>query len=239
MNEMYCPNCNGELYISDDKTQMICKHCDSVFPITEKLPNNANEQICNAESNPENELLPAERLFSISAYENLNDKAGEALGWLCAGINDGYTVDGFINEIDKISAVKSSDIYTNNERSELLHTVQMRVADQFEREETSLFFVNQGLLSRVKDGFLVTNKAVYKITKKKTFRLKFTDFCSLLTDPEPITSSIWFFNGDENFRFYTCGCTEKGCGILLGLICTLARDCHSKEYKITLGNMKK
>ena len=198
---MNCPNCNGELYISDDKTQMICKHCDSVFPITEKLSDNKNEQICNAESNSENELMPAERLFSVSAYENLNDKAGEALGWLCAGINDGYTVDGFISEIDKIAAIKSSDIYTSNARSEFLHTAQMRVTDQFEHEETSLFFVNQGILSKAKDGFLVTNKAVYKITKKKHSDLSSQTFALCLPTLNRLYQVYGFLTGMKTSDF--------------------------------------
>lgn len=259
MIEEHCPNCNGKLYLSADKSQLICKYCDSVFTsdstIFQNITNRQEvygdlvrtlkkvvDNVSSQNTKKEDTLTPAEKLFDYNPNAMLNSYANEAWCEMCSWLNTGSNIDEFMQCINNYAKQKYSGVYTVTEKNEFLRMAESRVLNQMTSEETSLFFVNHGIISKGKDGFLITNKSIYKITKKNTSKITYENFHSLTTQKEVIGSSNWYFNDNENFRFYITGLDgdkhDAYCGVILGLICTLVRDCHSHGYKIAFGVRK-
>lgn len=253
MIEEHCPNCNGELHLSADKSQLICKYCDSVFTADSTIFQNiTNRQevygdlvrtlkkvVDNASSQntkKEDTLTPAEKLFDYNPNTILKPQPYKAWSEMCAWINTGSNLDEFMKSIDIYAKEKYSSVSTSNGKSQIFRTAESRILNEMPQNENSLLFVDQGIFSKGTVGFFITNKAIYKLNKKNITKIGYKSLNSLTTEKEPIISSVWHFNNDDNFRFYLNGCENDQddvcCGVILGLICTLTRDCHSDGYKI-------
>lgn len=117
----------------------------------------------------------------------------------------------------------------------MLHTAAECVANRLTPTEKPLVFLNKGIFSKGKDGMLITDKCIFRITKKMIYQLALHDICSMNATPKNFTYNDWQFNNNSYFEFGFAS-DIKATAIFLGLICTLARDCHSENYKIIVNN---
>lgn len=228
MNDTNCPNCNGELYISDDKTQLICKYCDSIYNVDNV--DNAEPQSTTGEENADNEFV--EKYLDIR-IQYLNEKTSETLSLLCNLINYNNTVDDYMEGVNIVA--KSSNEFATQENSlNILMTAVKNTQGHLLSDEIPLVFINLGLLSKGKDGILITDKSILRITKKVVLKINMQDIYSLNATSEPYTFSSWHING--NFKFDVAVLSERVTAIILGLICTLARNCHPENYRVVIDN---
>lgn len=229
VSETKCPNCNGELRFSGDKSKMICKYCDSVFPITQSDDYNSETQY------ESEEVSAAEKLFDVR-LNYLDEKGEKTWQGLCGLINFGNDINDYMQGLDLVAKSQIA-IFTKNNGGEILNTAVQNALNALSADEVPLVFENLGLFSKGKDGILITNKSVLRITKKAVNKLLICDINSLNPTASPYTVNKWRLNDKEQFYF---GITldAQAIAIILGLICTLVRDCHSEGYKIIVENQK-
>ncbi len=232
MANKICPNCGANLEKMAGDFKYICNYCDSTFDFSDEelerifegddLPVNLSEK--------ESDETPASRLFDIR-IDDINEKALKCWKELCAWINDRDTIDSYLETIDEL-AKKNSDIATNNVNVNILRTAETSIQSQFTSGEETLFFVNNGIISKGKDYFLVTNKSIFRVSKKKIYKIDFRDIHSIII--RMFSGTFWMrINNDDKFDFCQYLSPEKT-GMMLALVCTLAKECHSDNYKIII-----
>lgn len=230
MNETRCPNCNGELHLSTDKTQLICEYCDSAFSI-----DNDDSVLQGAiEEDDINKLI--EKYLDIR-IRYLNDKTSETLNTLGNLIYYNNTIDDYMKGIN-IVAKSNNNFATQVNSSSVLMTAVKNTQGYLLSDEAPLAFINKGLLSKGKDGILITDKAILRITKKSISKLNIQDICSLNATPEPYSFSSWYINNDDKFDLGFTFDDNRITAIILGLICELANNCHSEDYRVIIDNQK-
>lgn len=230
MNEINCPNCNGELYLSDDKLQLICKYCDSTFP----LDNNDNTE-CQNLSDEEAEFNRLIEKYLDIRIQYLNEKTSETLNALGNLINYNNTVDDYMEGVN-IVAKSDAKFATQENSTNMLMTAVTNAQGYLLSDEAPLMFMNNGLLSKGKDGILITDKAILRITKKSVSKINLQDIYSLNATPKPYTFNSWHINNDDNFDFGFAIQDNRITAIILGLICALAHNCRSDDYRVIIDN---
>lgn len=178
----------------------------------------------------EEQLAPAQKLFDIGTIQN---GALETFTAMCECINGGSTLENYIEAINNHMAKTNKDFSTNGVNADILRIAQVNVSSQIAAGEKPIFYLNNGIFSKGKDGFLVTDKAIYRIKKKGCAKVAYNKFHSLLSNG---LTNHWYVNGDENFDLYCAVCSKRQFGAILGMICTIARDNNSAGYKITIAH---
>ena len=178
----------------------------------------------------EEQLTPAQKLFNIGTIQQ---GALEIFKSMCACINNGRTLEEYMEFVNDM-ARESKEYFTNDVNANILRIAETNVSQQFVADEKSVLYIDKGVFSKGKDGFLVTNKAIYRIKKKGCAKVCYEEFHSLQTT----IGTIVHFCVNGNYDFGLCAfSSDKQFGVILGMICTLARDNNSAGYKIIIGHI--
>ncbi|MCD8180575.1 MAG: hypothetical protein LUF26_03740 [Firmicutes bacterium] len=228
-----CPNCGAAMQLSADEKAFVCPYCDTT------TPNMLKVVLQNLNSSPQNNtaqtVSPVKALFDVRCVDFGDIKAKKVWEQLCRFINETRnTAESYITAINNIAgkSIFMSNRTTNPESMRIAETV---VSQKYTAGENSVVFLNYGVFSKGKDGVLISDKAMYKVKKTNVTKIAYSELHSLLANTNALSSSIWHVNGESQFKLYADP-DPRGLSLILGLVCTLARDAHPAGYKIVIDN---
>ena len=239
MKNMKCPNCAGTLILNTSKRMKECPYCDSKFKSDGMVIDKDEEYKIEDIENTENKLV-----FNLFDFKNEKAPCKQALISLksaCALINENTTVEGYIDKIKR--NVKNNFDYSGgsfafvDDNPDLLQKVMFRVNSLITTDEKCLLYKDSGIFSHAKSGILLTDKKIYSIKKKGTQSLAFEKIHSLGYSS---MGSNWYFNHEQvawKYEVDSIACDEECVGMIIALICTLAREKNSAGYKIKLTSI--
>lgn len=290
-----CPNCNGTLSLSVDKTHWICDYCGSAFvnsnaittetiysisevylvqlidvgslkyhcikivreitglglaeatqlvkstPCTLKQVSTIQEataiknqlEAIGAKVQIETDLQQnsqsdSKQLLDCSDIQNLGKTAFKTFEEMCVWIDSGDTVNACL-ECLAGHAANYSEWALENVHTDLLFTVKNRITHLLSPNERLLFYKDSGIISKGKTGILISDKAIYALKKNYIERILVSDLNSI-----NVYGLGWCFNSNKKIELDNMSCSPELQGVILALICVLARECHAPGYKIKI-----
>ena len=95
-------------------------------------------------------------------------------------------------------------------------------------------YKDSGIISKGKTGILISDKAIYALKKNYIERILVSDLNSI-----NVYGLGWCFNSNKKIELDNMSCSPELQGVILALICVLARECHAPGYKIKIHKWTK
>jgi len=190
----------------------------------------------------ERAISTVERLFDFSLNADMNSckegskKIFESLIGFCN--NDLFYEDVSLFENETIRVLsqlgqKMGRLATKDVNRNLLNTALGKLQRELQNQERVIAYMDNGLLSKGKDGVLLTNDALYFIKGKKTSRMRIVEIDKIILK---VNSVFVYFDDDftSDFHlscFYDNGDTE-GCSRTCAYIALRKREILRSSSKI-------
>lgn len=172
----------------------------------------------------------AQRMFDYSGFfpKNNKEKVDGNFNGLCARVNNWYTSEMCLQELSDY-ATDHPQWAMRTIQPDFLNQMETRVLEQFAQDEASLFYKDEGVFSHGKEGLLITNKAVYKIGKRKLFK-------TLLEDINTVCIGVYDteLNAGNAIKVNGINCIAEEQDLILALVCLLVKECHDEDFKIAV-----
>lgn len=188
-----------------------------------------------------NKVYPAEQLLDISKCGGIkSDGCLKSFRTMCRSINNNETLNSILQQLN-VLATNSNQYATQENNTNLLNSViNDRIYRYLEFNERPLFYKDCAVMFYGKNGFLVTDKALYRIRKKGIKKILISDIYSIhlenvLGGKE---SCIWHFNNNYEFELDNVGTSAEEAGLIMTLICILFRSIKP-DVKIQFYNYLK
>ena len=186
-------------------------------------------------------IYPAKLLLDYSKSGGFrSDGCLKSYKVMCGCINEHETMSSMLQYLNTVAS-NSNQYATQETNANLLKVVMNeRVPGLIERNETPLFYKDSAVMFYGKNGFLITNKALYRIKKKGVKKIFISDIRSLhLVDVLGGTKSFaWHINNDFDFKLDEIGTNPETAGLIMALICILYKDINPNN-KIQFYNYLK
>ncbi len=189
-----------------------------------------NEKVIENIAEMKDEDLLAFKLFRLHAKSF--GKAG-ITSWneLVERINNNWSEDQYIEELS-MYARKNEYIAMQGIKDDLLQKISLKIQDLLRKNEKIILYKDNSIFSNVGEvGHIITNKRLYILKKRK---IRYVDYELIYSMHKLNLGGSWYFNDDVDMDIDDVGCTNEEVGIMLGLMCTYARNCHKQGYKINV-----
>jgi len=103
-------------------------------------------------------------------------------------------------------------------------------------DEKPLLYKDSGVFRTGDSGTLITTQKIITKEKGKVNIVKISDIISIhfVELAFQAAGCIWYFNGNKKVQIDNMVCTPEEQGMIMGLICTMARECQDDTYKISV-----
>ncbi len=218
--ELRCKSCGASFTINKEDEIVICAHCQSVFEIIRH----------------KEDLTPSEKLFEIIEDVSFKKSAKNIFDQSCFFIDANYTVEDYMRDISEITErdiTRLRNLATMEYHTDLFKKMVEKVEDTLEENEKALLYKDKAAFKLGITGFLLTDKRLLFISKKQIDNL-------LLKNIVSISSSYSNFYLNHH-RYRTRAALDSVClhhyemALILGLVCTLAKNSNEPDYKIKVS----
>ena len=221
-----CSNCGGKLELSKDRRKLICPFCMSEFvPMETEKP----------AFDTENEADPAFYKCEWNLNKLRDKKNGKDFlkGFLHC-VNDlcsaAKAVDYALSIIEKDNF---NEVATENKNSDLFHSAKDRVSSVLEPGETVFLYKNSGMLSKGKEGCVITDKRTINFDKKNINSIPHKEVESICLDSSLDAPSV---KVNKNYKAYfgMLGYDSRTTGAFAAAICLYAFEQNPELKRIEL-----
>lgn len=223
MESRQCPNCAGILQRKSGENKLVCPYCESEFSYESK-----REEQC-IECREKKKLISSILDIRVDK-QNLKDKAKLTLMTLCSYLEGNNTLETYELLFRQI-AEKNADIAVEGKNIELLEKAKMRLAGVLGTNEKVIFYKDSGIISRAKEGVLITAQKIYFIKKKKVLQLNIGDIKFLDIS---FTGYTWKINHVPGMEIDSIGCDYETLGIILAMLVTMRREMKGTGSKVVV-----
>lgn len=202
-----CINCGATLDLKNTSSKTIkCEYCDSEFYIGEIIPDSISANDLDKDNIPD--------FFNI-INKDFNEDGISSFKTLCSLLCDSEKTADIIFESLLSKANNSKEISFKGHNDTNLIKLAQNYSDIIKSSDDIIFFQDYGLISKLKQGLILTNDSLIFIDKKKTFIVKYTDITSL---QKSNIAKWWNINSDSNSSISGMGLNNDGLGHLLAFI---------------------
>lgn len=223
MENRQCPNCAGVLQWIAEENKQICPYCETEFFYE-------NKRVGQYGESGQQKKLTNSILDIRVDKQNLKDKAKLTLMTLCSYLDGGNTLESY-EVLFKRLAEKNADIAVEGKNIELLEKAKMRLAGVWGADEKVIFYKDSGIISRAKEGVLITKQKIYFIKKKKVLQLNIGDIKFLDIS---FTGYTWKINHVPGMEIDSIGCDYETLGIILAMLVTMRREMKGTGSKVVV-----
>ncbi len=223
-----CPNCGGKVKEIEGGV-FVCENCRSEFEVENNDPETAKERDDNAFCNPD--------WFVCTVPEKKLHKGPCSRKMLETFIHcvDEIKDSGEILKYLRTKTREPSAACTKDNHPEWFQAFVKRAGRVLEADEEPILYANTAMLSKAKDGILVTDRRTVVIRKGKVTQVPHDEIYSVVFDVEYDSHDI-LINNIKGMKIKSLVDTEDAPpGALLALICALAFERNPNREKITLA----
>ena len=244
---LLCGLCGKDKVKSEEK-YWLCNNCGSKFTDREGIASepqsnnvfttNQNETTDFSNIEEENcEPTPAQLLLDYSCADFTDcTNCLKSYSILCTLLNGNNTVQDYLRVMDKLSA-NHSEWATPIINADLWNKIINTYSQYMEADEKAIVYKDSGVFKKGESGTLITTQKIITKGKGNVNIVKISDLVSLHFVELTLFQSagcIWYFNGNKKVNIDNMVCTPEEQGMILGLICTMARECHNDPYKVRI-----
>lgn len=239
-NLLECPYCGSQYAIDDSTREDTSQQGEKKIKSSQK--GNVNQK---PETRKESNV---EKLFEFSLNADMNsctDRSkkifSDMLGYCNndAYFNDVSTFEEELVHVLSQMTNKMGRLATRNANSGLINTVCDKMSKEFRSDERIIAYMDNGLLSKGKDGVLITDKAVHFIKGKKILTIRIAEIDRIVLQ---VNFNNIYFNddmGSQYSEFHMCCYYDNGdtvaCSILCAYIALRRREILNTESKVNFA----
>lgn len=224
-----CVNCGGQLKMSESRTRWICPFCDSIFEITQGA-SGAQATSCEEGAGLNPEFFVFETDYRDAAELS---HTGESIRTIAYSMSELGTTDEIEAYIRK-HLLDDTDVAAEGINQHLIDSVRSRINAEIEAGERIIFYGDNGVFSKGKDFFVVTNKRSLFMTKKRSKSVLHEEVDFIVLD-EGGDIPCFRLNGDIDKNISCVGNKYKLQGCLVALIVLFAFKANPNRKKIRMS----
>lgn len=219
MNTRKCPSCGGEMELSISSKCLICPFCDTHIDVDIKDEGNTG--------------LLDDRMFdflwnlkTLKTYE----KAVESIDSMRYCLNSLKTAESVVKYI-RTTLISDEDVASAGINQHRIDKVMPQISGFMEPGEQIIVYGDDGIFSRGKEYFVITDKRSIFVNGKKTGTVAHSEVIALRLDPN-IGSPRWKLNNQDSFAVTGVGNKYRLQGAVAALICLYAWDANKEKIKL-------
>ena len=244
-----CPNCSGRLEKSEDGLKMICPYCSSEFDLVDdeeekKADKVAKEEVEEEveEEKPKKKAAPEDGFkkpewfdYRVEFKKLLRGKdAKDVMNTFAYCINELGTSEAIIKYIKRELADESGIYFEKHKEEKLKQFLASKgMKGATDANDNVLFYVNSGVFSCGKHGFIITDKKVV-FDGKKPRVIEYSDLRKLACDMDPDFASIRLNSSYDTSFGVIEGGSDKPIGAFAALISAFAFENEPNRDKIII-----
>ena len=244
--EMYkCPNCQGKLEKTDDANVLRCMFCGTEFETEDSEP----EEVEVKEEEVKEEALPKQKMETDDGFTKFEwfdyrtkfkklltgHDTKDAMRTFAYCTNELGSSEAIIKFI-KRELIDECGIYCKEHKEEKLTAFlnSKSIKGQINPDDNVIFYVNNGIFSCGKHGFVVTDKKIV-FSGRKPRVIEYSNLRKLAFDMESDFVDVRL-NSSYDTSFGTIDGSKKAHGALAALISALAFENEPERDKIIVTN---
>ena len=234
-----CPNCNGKLENTDNPDIMRCPYCGTEFEVEgseEEVKQVEEEPLTKKKADVEDGFKKTEWFDYRVEYKKLlkGKDSKEAMKAFAYCTNELGTSEAIIKYI-KRELVEAGVYYKGKKEEKMEAFINKAIKGQITPEDNVIFYVNTGIFSSGKHGFVITDKKIV-FSGRKPHVIDYPNLHKLAFDMDSDFVNVRL-NSSYDTSFSTIdGGSKKIYGALAALVSALAFELEPDRDKIIVTN---
>ena len=221
MNTRKCPSCGGEMELSIMNKCLVCPFCDT--HIDADIQDDGNTGMLN-----EKMFDFLWKLDSLKQYDNVI----AVLDSMRYCLNSLKTAESVFKYI-RTTLLTDEDVASEGINQKRLDKIMPKITELVEPGERIIVYGDDGILSRGKEFFVITDKRSIFVNGKKTDAVLHREISAMRLDPNG-GYPRWKLNNQDRFAVTGIGNKYRLQGAIAALICLFAAEQRRKKEKIKL-----
>ena len=216
-----CPSCGGEMELSLSNKRMVCPFCDSHIDV-------------DIQGDDSTEML-SETMFdflwdldSLKQYENVVTVL-DSMRYCLNTLKTAEEVTEFI----RTALLSDEDVASEGINQKRIDKIMPKIAELLEPGERIIVYGDDGIFSRGKDFFVITDKRSIFVKGKKSGAILHSEIGAMRLAPNE-GYPRWKLNNQDRFTISGIGVKYRLEGAIAALICLFAAEQRDKKTKIKL-----
>ena len=221
MNTRKCPSCGGEMELSLSDKCLICPFCDTHIDVDiqdDGKTGMLDEKMFDFLWNPE----------SLKQYENVTANL-DSMRYCLNTLKTAEKISQYIRS----TLLTDEDVASEGINQKRIDKIMPKISELLEPGEHIIVYGDDGLFSRGKEFFVITDKRSIFVNGKKTGAVQHREISAMRLDPNG-GYPRWKLNNQEDFAVTGIGNKYRLQGAIAALICLLAAEQHGSREKIKL-----
>ena len=219
MENRKCPSCGGEMELSVSNKCMVCPFCDTHIDV--EIEDDGNGTLLDTKM--------FDILWDIRALKQFENVV-TCLDSFCYCLNSLKTTDGVTKYI-RTALIKEEDVASEGINQNRLDKIMPKIGEFLDTDEHIIVYGDDGILSRGKCFFVVTDKRSIFIDGKKKSSVLHSDVTVLRLAPNG-GYPRWKVNNQDEQYISGVGTKYRLQGAVAALICLYARQHSSEKIKL-------
>ena len=219
MENRKCPSCGGEMELSVSNKCLVCPFCDTHIDV--EIEDDGNGTLLDTKM--------FDILWDIRALKQFENVV-TCLDSFCYCLNSLKTTDSVTKYI-RTALIKEEDVASEGINQNRLDKIMPKIGEFLDTDEHIIVYGDDGILSRGKCFFVVTDKRSIFIDGKKKSSVLHSDVTVLRLAPNG-GYPRWKVNNQDEQYISGVGTKYRLQGAVAALICLYARQHSSEKIKL-------
>ena len=221
MNTRKCPSCGGEMELSISNKCLICPFCDTHIDVDIRDEGNTG--------------MLDDRMFDflwnldhLKQYDNVTavlDSMRDCLNSLKSAEN--------VSKFIRTTLITDEDVASEGINQKRIDKIMPKISEYIEPGEHIIVYGDDGILSRGKEYFVITDKRSIFVDGKKSGSVLHREIIAMRLDPNG-GYPRWKLNNQDSFAVTGIGNKYRLQGAIAALICLYAQEQRAEQDKIKL-----
>ena len=244
-----CPNCSGRLEKSEDGLKMICPYCSSEFDLIDDDERKDVEKAVEEEPEKAEEEKPKKKATTDDGFKKpewfdyrvefkkllKGHDSKEAMNAFAYCINELGTSEAIIKYIKRELSDENGIYYEKHKEEKLKQFLASKgMKGQIDASDNVIFYVNTGIFSCGKHGFVITDKKIV-FDGKKPKVIEYSDLRKIGCDMDSDFANFRLNNSYDTSISVIEGPSNKPHGALTALLCAFAFENEPDRDKIIIS----
>ncbi len=221
MNTRKCPSCGGEMELSIMNKCLICPFCDTHIDVDIQDDGSTgmlNEKMFDFLWNPD----------SLKQYDNVTAVL-DSMRYCLNSLKTAESVSQYI----RTTLLTDEDVASEGINQKRIDKIMPKITELVEPGERIIVYGDDGILSRGKEFFVITDKRSIFVNGKKSDAVLHREISAMRLDPNG-GYPRWKLNNQDSFAVTGIGNKYRLQGAIAALICLFASEQRGDKEKIKL-----
>lgn len=221
MNTRKCPSCGGEMNLSISNKCLICPFCDTHIDV--EIQDGGNTGMLD-----ENMFDFLWDLDNLKQYENVIAVL-DSMRYCLNSLKTAESVSKYI----RTALLTDEDVASEGINQNRIDKIMPKITELIEPGERIIVYGDDGIFSRGKEFFVITDKRSIFVNGKKAGSVLHREISAVRLDPNG-GYPRWKLNNQDGFAVTGIGNKYRLQGAIAALICMFAAEQHGGREKIKL-----